>query len=45
MAKATVKTKAKVKKKPVKAGSSMRKNVGGIANAKVVAIVKEIKNG
>lgn len=45
MAKATVKTTAKTKKKPVKAGSSMRKNVGGVVNSKVVAIVKKIKNG
>lgn len=41
MAKASAKTTTKVKKKPVKAGSSMPKNVGGIANAKVVAIVNK----
>lgn len=35
--------KAKVRKKPVKAGSTMPKNVGGIANAKVVAIVNKKK--
>lgn len=45
MGKVSVKTKTKAKKKPVKAGSSMRKNVGGILNAKVVAIVKKIKDG
>lgn len=45
MGKVTVKanTAAKVKhkpRKPVKAGSTMPRNIGGIANAKVVAIVK-----
>lgn len=45
MARATVKTKAKAKKKPVKAGSSMQKNIGGIANAKIIATVKKIKDG
>lgn len=46
MAKAgSAKTKAKVRKKPVKAGSTMPKNIGGAANAKLVATVKKIKNG
>jgi hypothetical protein len=45
MAKAKAKTIAKVKKKPVKAGSSMPKNVGGIANAKVTITVKKLKDG
>lgn len=41
---AKAKTGATVKKKtPVKAGSTMPKNIGGIANAKVVATVKKIK--
>lgn len=42
---ATIKasTKAKVKKKPVKAGSTMPKNVGGVLNARVVAKVKKKK--
>lgn len=42
-AKVTARTKAKVKRtanRPVKAGSTMPRNVGGYANAKVVAIVK-----
>lgn len=42
-AKGTV--KAKVKKKPVKAGSTMPKNVGGVVNVKVVATAKKIENG
>lgn len=45
MAKATAKSKVSVKKKPVKAGSSMPKNIGGALNAKLVATVKKIKNG
>ena len=45
MANPTVKSKVSVKKKPVKAGSSMPKNIGGIANAKVIATVKKVKNG
>lgn len=47
MAKIKAKTKARVKKKstPVKAGSSMSRNVGGILNAKVVATARKIKNG
>lgn len=43
MAKATVKTTAKAKKKPVKAGSSY-KGHGGLPTGKVVAIVKKIKD-
>jgi hypothetical protein len=39
------KVKAKVSKKPVKAGSSKPKNVGGIVNVKVVATAKKVKNG
>lgn len=35
------KTKAKVKKKPVKAGRTMPRNVGGILNARVVARAKK----
>lgn len=39
------KVKAKVTKKPVKAGSSKPNNVGGIVNVKVVATAKKVKNG
>lgn len=42
MAKASVKTKTKVKKKPVKAGSSHAH--GGLPTAKVIAITKKIKS-
>lgn len=42
---AKVKAKAKVKKKPVKAGSSMPKNIGGALNAKLVATVKKKYDG
>lgn len=47
MAKGKVKAKVKtsVKKKPIKAGTKDPKNVGGILNYKVVAIVKKTKNG
>lgn len=45
MAKATAKSKVSVKKNPVKAGSSMPKNIGGALNAKLTATVKKIKNG
>lgn len=47
MAKGKVKAKVNtsVKKKPVKAGTSAPKNIGGIFNHKVVAIVKKTKNG
>lgn len=45
MPKAKAITKAKVKKKPVKAGSTAPKNVGGVINAKLVATVKKYKNG
>jgi hypothetical protein len=47
MARIKARTKPKVKRtanKPVKAGQSMPRNIGGIANAKVVAIVRK-KNG
>ena len=39
-ARVTAKTKANVKRRPVKAGQTMPRNIGGYANAKVVAIVK-----
>lgn len=47
MAKGRLKAKVStsVKKKPVKAGHTQPKNVGGILNHKVVATVKKIKNG
>lgn len=47
MANGRVKAKAKVKAKvkPVKAGRTMPKNVGGILNVKVLATAKKIKNG
>lgn len=45
MAKTTAKVRAKVKKKPIKAGSTAPKNIGGAANAKLVATVKKVKNG
>lgn len=43
MASGKVKVRAKTKAKvsPVKAGRTMPKNIGGIANAKVVAIMKK----
>ena len=43
-AKIVAKTKAKVKNSRKKAGSTMPRNIGGIANAKIVAIIKN-KNG
>jgi hypothetical protein len=47
MAKGRVKAKVStsVKKKPVQAGRTQPKNVGGILNHKVVATVKKLKNG
>lgn len=42
---AKAKTSTSVKKKPIKAGSTMPKNVGGILNVKVVATAKKVKNG
>lgn len=47
MAKGKVKAKVKTsaKKKPVKAGTKAPKNIGGILNHKVIAIVKKTKNG
>jgi hypothetical protein len=46
MARGKVKGKVKVsvKKRPVKAGRTMPKNIGGIANAKIVATVEKIKS-
>lgn len=45
MARGKVKGKVKVSvKKPVKAGRTMPKNIGGIANAKIVATVEKIKS-
>lgn len=41
---ATVKTKAKVKKKPVKAGHNKSKHIGGILNTKVIATVKKLRD-
>lgn len=43
MARGKIKAKAKVsaKARPVKAGRTMPKNIGGIANAKVVAIMQK----
>ena len=41
---ATAKTKAKVKKKPIKAGHNRSKHVGGILNAKVIATAKKIRD-
>ena len=45
MAKVKGKVKASTRKKPVKAGRTQPKNVGGIVNHKVVATVKKLKNG
>lgn len=39
------KAKVKAKVKPVKAGRTMQKNVGGILNVKVLATAKKLKNG
>lgn len=41
MAKVKASIKSKIKRKPIKAGSSMPKNIGGIVNARVVAYVKK----
>lgn len=43
--KAKTKTRANRSKSPVKAGSSMARNVGGIVNVKVVATAKKVRNG
>lgn len=43
--KAKGKVKAKVSKKPVKAGSTNKGGNGGIFTAKVIAIGKKNKNG
>lgn len=45
MAKVKGKVKASANKKPVKAGTKAPKNIGGIFNHKVVAIVKKVNNG
>lgn len=45
MARASAKIKSKVKRKPVKAGRKMPKNVGGILNVKVLATSKKLSNG
>lgn len=49
MAKLVGRVSATIKKsgsrKPTKPGRVVPKNVGGIANAKVIAIVKKYKNG
>lgn len=44
MAKTTAQVRAKVKKKPVKAGSTKPRNIGGIVNYKVVLIRNKMKN-
>lgn len=47
MAKVTAMTKATIKKggrSPIKAGSTMPRNIGGAVNAKLVATVRK-KNG
>lgn len=41
---AKAKTRACVRKRPVKAGRTMPKNIGGVANVKIVATVKKIKS-
>ena len=38
-----IKPKIEVKRKPVKAGSTMPKNIGGAINARVVAAVRRRK--
>ena len=43
MAKASIKTKTKMKRKPVKAGSSFKGSYG-LPTAKVVAIMKKVKD-
>lgn len=45
MAKVKGKVKASANKKPVKAGRTQPKNVGGILNHKVVATINKLKNG
>lgn len=48
MARITARTKPKVKRtarKPVKAGQSMPRNIGGAVNAKLVFSVKKKQNG
>lgn len=41
---AKIKAKTIAKKKPVKAGSSMPRNVGGALNAKLIATVRKKGN-
>ena len=48
MAKVKAKTRAKIRKsrkEPVKAGSTMPRNIGGAVNAKLVATVKKAQGG
>ena len=45
MVKIRVSVKKAGKAKPIKAGQNFPKNVGGIANRKVVKISKKIRNG
>ena len=45
MAKVKGKVKSSLRKKPVKAGRTKQKNVGGILNVKVLATAKKLKNG
>lgn len=44
MAKTTAQVRAKVKRKPIKAGSTKPRNIGGIVNYKVVLIKNKIKD-
>lgn len=44
MAKVKGRFKTSIKRTPVKAGRTMPKNIGGVANAKIVATVKKIKS-
>lgn len=45
MVKVKGKVKSSIKRKPIKAGSTMPKNIGGVCNVKVVATAKKLKNG
>lgn len=45
MAKASAHIKPKVAKIPIKAGSKMPRNIGGILNAKVVITAKKTNHG
>lgn len=44
MAKTTAKVRAKVERKPIKAGSTKPRNIGGIVNYKVVLIRDKMKS-